>query len=128
MKTLLLFALLFQAGGNISYVYPVRIEVVQSGKYFLGRGSGRGNIHDATFGVRGFDYVFQGCREIGTTGASERQMAPARWKSAQELVILTAAPGTPRAECTVRGNLRDFVYILDKTGHIDTRPVPTQKK
>jgi hypothetical protein len=105
--------MLAQSGNISSYVYPVRVQIVQASHNALGKGEGRGNVFDPILGTKGFDYVYVGCRAIDPTQAQDRY--PARWQSAQQLVVRTVPVGSNRpVECILTTSLRDFTYEVDK--------------
>lgn len=127
MKILLLLALLAQPTGDISYVYPARVQVVEAANDSIARGSGKANVTDLLLGTRAFNYAFAGCRQVSVTGASQKEMYPARWAAPGRLVILIAPYGSLLAECELRVSLQPFSYVVGKAGVITKAPLPGQK-
>lgn len=124
MRILVLLAALAQAG-NISYVYPVRVQIVQATHDRVGRGSGFGNIIDPLIGEEAFEYRYQGCRHIDATDA---RGIPARWGSAVKLIVLVAPYDQVNHECQMFPEVhKDFIWVI-RDGMLAKAAPPKSKK
>jgi hypothetical protein len=123
MNFLLSLALAAAAAGKVpSFVYPVRVQIVEATHDKIGRGSGHGNIYDLNLGMRGFDYVYAGCAPFEPTAGDDRYSA--RWSSSHRLVLAVAPVGGGSAkECTLRTTLRSYLYFETKDGRLTTAPI-----
>jgi len=117
MKTLLLLALFAQTTSP-NATYPVRFQIVYETHRITGKGNGQGNVYDENLGIRGVDFIYQGCREVPATRGNDRDRA--RWKSQGQLVVLNPATGN---ECILGVTFHPWIYVVAKDGTVTTKPI-----
>ncbi len=114
MKIFMLALALLQAAPT--YVYPVRVQILEVQHHFPMINNGRGNIYDQQLGLQGFDYTSGGCRTFQPNLRDDRYSA--RWSSTTELVILTSG-----RECRMTVTRKNVVYVVSKDGRIIGVPI-----
>ncbi|HEY6466800.1 MAG TPA: hypothetical protein VIY69_12455 [Candidatus Acidoferrales bacterium] len=126
---LILLAFQIQVGGPTQVqdpAYPLRVRIMQRNGSRNGYGSmrvwGRADIVDGTQ-EQGFDYEST-CDVLFMVSHGD-ELYSARWKKPnKELEMLLSKMGTGKSDkCSVKADLKPFVYFRAQDGTIQTRPV-----